>query len=107
MVQGAAIGFGDPGGSGTLLDENGADIYIGAKRVQQIFSSVIEFRHSSQGFGCDGGIGTLDDRGRDHDRYSKGPKNNRDGRELVREQVECGFFPAPGVGIFKDDGPKR
>jgi hypothetical protein len=107
MVQGAAIGFGDPGGPGTLLDENGEDVYIGSTRVQQIFSGVIEFRHSSQGFGCDGGIGTLDDRGRDQDTYLKGPKNNRDGRERLREQVECGFFPAPGVGHFIDDGPKK
>jgi hypothetical protein len=107
MTQGAAIGFGDPGGTGTLLDEDGKDVYIGSTRVQQIFSGVIEFRHASQGFGCDGGIGTLDDRGRDQDTYLKGPKNNRDGRERLREQVECGFFPAPGVGHFIDDGPKK
>lgn len=107
MVQGAAIGFGEPGGSGTLLDEDGEDVYIGATRVQQTFSGPIEFRHSSQGFGCDGGIGTLDDRGRDQDTYLNGPKNNRDGRERIRDQLECGFFPAPGVGIFKDDGPKK
>ena len=107
MVQGAAIGFGDPGGTGTLLDEDGEDVYIGAARIQQTFSGPIEFRHSSQGFGCDGGIGTLDDRGRDHDTYRKGPKNNRDGRERLRGQLECGFFPAPGVGHFIDDGPKK
>ncbi len=33
----------------------------------------ILFFHFSQGFGCDGGVGILDDRGRDFDSYREGP----------------------------------
>jgi hypothetical protein len=105
MVQGAAIGFGVSGGTGHLLDEDGQDVYIGEPPTSQLFlPPVVDFRHSSQGFGCDGGIGILTDEGRDHDEYRRGPEGRKDGASISDTQIECGFFPAPGQGIFRDDG---
>jgi hypothetical protein len=98
MVQGAAL----LGGVGMLLDEGGRDTYIGTPPATQPFASGILFFHSSQGFGCDGGIGILIDRGRDHDLYLEGPPGRADGRSFTQPQTAC--FAAPGIGIFQDDG---
>jgi hypothetical protein len=102
MVQGSALG----GGSGYLLDESGRDVYVGAPPATQDFLPGLSLYHSSQGFGCTGGVGTLVDRGGDRDRYRHGPRGRKDGVSLTEPQTAC----APeglGVGEFSDDGPQH
>jgi hypothetical protein len=100
MVQGAALA----GGFGALLDDNGRDVYIGAPPSIQQFSPDVQFFHSSQGFGCDGGEGMLRDTGRGDDTYAEGPVGRANGVTLTEASTTCS--PAlPGVGIFSDDGP--
>ncbi len=99
MVQGAAL----LSGFGVLLDNAGRDLYIGAPADTQPFAPGILFFHSSQGFGCDGGVGSLVDRGSDRDRYREGPQGRINGATLVEPQTAC--FAAPGLGTFADDGP--
>jgi hypothetical protein len=99
MVQGAAL----LGGTGHLLDENGREVYVGAPEGTQPFQPGILFFHSSQGFGCDGGVGILTDRGADRDRYREGPEGRTDGASISEPETAC--FAAPGLSIFQDDGP--
>jgi hypothetical protein len=99
MVQGAAL----LGGFGVLVDNNGQDLYMGAPADTQPFMPGILFFHSSQGFGCDGGVGSLTDNGGDVDRYREGPEGRVDGAQLTEPQTAC--FAAPGLGTFQDDGP--
>jgi hypothetical protein len=100
QVQGAAL----LGGAGRLLDEDGRDTYVGSPpNIQDFLPPAIQFRHSSQGFGCDGGIGTLEDKGADRDTYRGGPSNRKDGATISETRTDC--FAAPGQGIFRDDGP--
>jgi hypothetical protein len=99
MVQGAAL----LGGVGHLLDQDGQDTYVGAPPGTQPFAPGILFFHSSQGFGCDTGIGSLSDRGADRDRYLEGPAGRRDGASISETETDC--FAAPGGSIFQDDGP--
>jgi hypothetical protein len=112
MVQGAGISFFAPGGLGRLLDEDGRDTYEGSPPRDQVFTDpdtptgVFKFRHSSQGFGCDGTTGILEDTGKDKDTYRGGPKNRRDGASITDLETDCGTFIPAGIGIFKDDGPK-
>ncbi|MBA2594841.1 MAG: hypothetical protein M3495_07585 [Pseudomonadota bacterium] len=98
MVQGAAL----LGGFGVLLDQDGQDLYVGAPVGTQPFMPGILFFHSSQGFGCDGGVGMLTDRGQDLDSYREGPAGRSNGVNLVEPQTAC--FAAPGLGFFNDDG---
>jgi hypothetical protein len=109
MVQGVGFGgFGVPSGTGYLLDEGGRDVYKGEPPTKQLFlPPVVDFRHSSQGFGCDGSTGILEDNGGKRDEYLRGPKGRKDGASITDVETECGFFPTPGVGIFNDDGPKK
>jgi hypothetical protein len=99
MVQGAAL----LGGTGYLLDEDGRDVYMGAPEGTQPFQPGILFFHSSQGFGCDGGVGILADRGADRDSYREGPEGREDGASISATETNC--FAAPGLGSFRDDGP--
>jgi hypothetical protein len=100
MVQGAALA----GGFGALLDDNGRDIYIGAPPSIQQFSPDVQFFHSSQGFGCDGGVGVLRDTGMGHDTYVESPGGRANGVTRIEPSTTCS--PAvPGVGRFSDDGP--
>lgn len=98
MVQGAAL----LGGVGFLFDEDGEDRYVGAPVDTQPFAPGILFFHSSQGFGCDGGIGILNDRGTDRDRYEEGPEGRQDGASITEAEERC--FAAPGLSVFRDDG---
>jgi hypothetical protein len=99
MVQGAALA----GGVGLLLDEDGRDVYVGAPEATQEFMPGVPFFHSSQGFGCDGGIGILIDKGADRDRYREGSAGRADGASI--STVETGCSPAaPGLSFFRDDG---
>ena len=99
MVQGAAL----LGGVGHLLNEDGRDVYVGAPVGTQPFQPGILFFHSSQGFGCDGGVGILTDRGADDDTYREGPEGRTDGVSISEPETDC--FAAPGLSIFRDDGP--
>ncbi len=99
MVQGAAL----LGGVGHLLNQDGRDLYVGAPVGTQPFQPLIEFYHSSQGFGCDGGVGILDDRGADDDTYREGPRGRKDGVSISEPETDC--FAAPGLNVFRDDGP--
>jgi hypothetical protein len=66
----------------------------------------IQFFHSSQGFGCDAGLGMLRDTGRDRDSYPGGPANRRDGLATTQPETTC--LPAGrGLGVFSDDGRSR
>jgi hypothetical protein len=86
MVQGAAL----LGGVGHLLDEDGKDTYVGAPPGTQPFAPGVLFFHSSQGFGCDSGVGSLNDRGADRDRYLEGPAGRRRGIHLgSRDGLLC------------------
>jgi hypothetical protein len=98
-VQGAAL----LGGTGHLLDKNGRDTYEGSpKDTQNFLPPAVQFRHSSQGFGCDTGVGILTDEGSDKDKYLRGPKNRKNGASISETDTNC--FAAPGQGIFQDDG---
>jgi hypothetical protein len=99
MVQGAAL----LGGAGVLQDEDGRDVYVGAPDGTQPFMPGILFFHSSQGFGCDGGIGILVDTGADRDSYRESPETRKDGASISQPETNC--FAAPGLGVFRDDGP--
>lgn len=110
MVQGAGLGgFGFPGAMGRLLDEDGQDVYKGEPPANQLFLEPgIVLTHSSQGFGCDGSVGILEDEGSDRDEYRRGPEGRKDGAQIFDPNIPCeSTFPAPGVGIFEDDGPNR
>lgn len=100
MVQGAALA----GGVGFLLDEDGRDLYIGAPEGTQPFMPGILFFHSSQGFGCTGGVGILVDKGADRDRYHEGPQGRVNGASISEVEQAC-LPAAPGLSIFRDDGP--
>jgi hypothetical protein len=100
MVQGTALA----GGAGVLLDQGGSDVYQGAPPGTQQFNPQVQFFHSSQGFGCDGGIGVMRDSGRSRDTYREGPANRRDGFTTATPEVTC-RPAAPGLGVFSDDGP--
>lgn len=99
MVQGAALA----GGVGHLLNQDGRDLYVGAPEGTQPFQEGVHFFHSSQGFGCDGGVGILTDRGSDDDTYREGPEGRTDGRSIQEAQTNC-LPAAPGLSIFRDDG---
>lgn len=99
MVQGAAL----LGGVGHLLNQDGRDLYVGAPVGTQPFQPGVLFFHSSQGFGCDGGVGILTDRGADDDTYREGPQGRTDGVSIEEAETEC--FAAPGLNVFRDDGP--
>jgi len=98
MVQGTAL----LGGVGLHLDHDGRDVYVGAPLGTQQFNDQVEFFHSSQGFGCAGGIGFLRDTGRDDDTYREGPRRT-DGMSVQQVQTSC-RPGAPGLSIFSDDG---
>lgn len=98
MVQGTAL-F---GGLGLLTDEGGRDFYQGAPPHTQQFATNVEFFHSSQGFGCDGGIGVLRDTGHDHDTYREGPVR-ADAMTVTQLQTQC-EPGVPGLSVFTDDG---
>ncbi len=97
MVQGTAL----VGGAEVLLDQDGADLYQGAPDGTQPFNPQVQFFHSSQGFGCDAGLGMLRDTGGDADTYREGPADRRNDFATVQPQTTC--EPAvPGVGVFSD-----
>lgn len=100
MMQGTALA----GGVGLLLEQNGADTYVGAPADTQPFNPSVDLSHSSQGFGCATGVGILRDRGRDDDRYLNGPGGRTDGVSFIQPELECEPASTPGVSIFEDDG---
>ena len=90
-------------GAFALARPAGISPYQGAPAGTQPFQPQIQFFHSSQGFGCSGGIGMLRDTGRDRDPV-EGPSNRRDGFATATPETTC--LPAgPGLGVFADDGP--
>jgi hypothetical protein len=99
MVQGSALA----GGDGILLDQGGRDRYEGAPESQQQFNPQVQFAHSSQGFGCDGGIGTLRDAGNGRDTYLFGPAGRKNGVSFTQAETTC-QPAAPGISSFSDDG---
>jgi hypothetical protein len=95
MVQGAAL-LGGLASCSTTMEATSTSV------PRRILSHLLR-GSSSQGFGCDGGVGTLVDQGSDQDRYREGPRGRINGATLVEPQTAC--FAAPGLGIFADDGP--
>jgi hypothetical protein len=100
MVQGTALA----GGAGVLLEQGGADSYFGAPAATQPFNPQVQFFHSSQGFGCTGGVGILRDTARGLDTYRNGPANRANGFQTVQPETTC-LPGVPGLGVFSDDGP--
>jgi len=44
---------------------------------------------TSQGFGCDGGVGSMVDNGSDQNRYREGPSGRINGATRVEPQTAC------------------
>jgi len=81
----------------------GRDRYEGAPAAQQQFNPGVQFFHSSQGFGCDGGVGVLRDTGNGRDTYLFGPAGGQNGASITQAETTC-QPAAPGISSFSDDG---